>query len=111
MNRFRIAKKACEHSPCFILLQYKYITMELKDVFYGIESITEALLLEPMDALRAVELDSWALANVANWLFMLIGFVAMVYWLLQLKKFNENNEEDRTSTSHAFLGKGPYNDQ
>jgi hypothetical protein len=29
--------------------------------------------------------------------------VAMVYWLGQLKKFNDNQEEDKTITSHSYL--------
>jgi hypothetical protein len=35
---------------------------------------------------------------------MLIGSVAFVYWMLQLKKFNDNKEEDTSSTSHSYLG-------
>lgn len=84
--------------------------MELKELFYGIQSINESLLTKPMDGVRALELENWFVANGANWFFMLIGFVSMVYWLLQLKKFNDNGEEVRTSTSHSFLGKGPYED-
>jgi hypothetical protein len=34
---------------------------------------------------------------------LLIGFAGLFYWLGQLKKFNDNNEEDRDSTSHSFL--------
>jgi hypothetical protein len=39
-----------------------------------------------------------------SWLLMAIGFVAFIYWMGQLKKFNDNNEEDKSSTSHSFLG-------
>lgn len=79
--------------------------MALKDVFYGIAEFTEEVLFAPFDALRALELESWTAANLMNWIFMIVGFVAFVYWMLQLKKFNDNNEEDLTSTSHAYLGK------
>jgi len=82
--------------------------MALKDVFYAIQDFSEAVLLAPFNALRALELESWALANTLNWIFMIICFVAFVYWMLQLKKFNDNNEEDRTSTSHSFLGGDKY---
>jgi hypothetical protein len=53
--------------------------------------------------LRELELTSWVFANAFNWLFLLIGFAGLFYWLGQLKKFNDNNEEDRDSTSHSFL--------
>lgn len=78
--------------------------MALSDVFYGIKDFSEDVLFAPFNALRALELESWTAANVLNWIFMLVCLVAMVYWMLQLKKYNDNNEEDRSSTSHAFLG-------
>jgi|TARA_B100001013_G_C24239379_1_gene296474 hypothetical protein len=75
----------------------------MKDFFEGIEDLFE-LLLAPLDELRALELDSWFLANGLNWIFMAIGFLAFLYWMKQLKTFNDNNEENRESTSHSFLG-------
>jgi hypothetical protein len=32
-----------------------------------------------------------------------IGVVAFVYWMLQLKSFNDNNEEDKSISSHSYL--------
>jgi len=78
--------------------------MTFKDVFTGIQDFTESVLFLPFDALRSLELDSWFLANIMTWIFVLVGFVAFFYWMLQLKTFNENNEEDRSSTSHSYLG-------
>ncbi|MFL1894414.1 DUF6341 family protein [Aquimarina sp. 2-A2] len=75
----------------------------MKDLFEAIESLFVDVLFLPMDALRALELESWGAANMLNWLFMLIGFVAFVYWMKQLKQFNDNNEEDRDPTAHSFL--------
>lgn len=79
--------------------------MSWKGFFEGIQSGAEALLLNPLDSLRSVELGNWWLANTASWLFILIGFIAFFYWMKQLSIFNANNEEDRTQTSHSFLGK------
>ena len=93
----------------FILLCYKFKDMTLKEFFEGIQAFTEDVLFAPFDALRAMELDSWFGANIMSWIFILVGFAAFVYWMLQLKKFNENNEEDRSSTSHAYLGGDKYN--
>ena len=78
--------------------------MALRDIFYAIQEFTEEVLFAPFNALRALELENWTAANVMNWFFMLIGFVAFVYWMIQLKKFNDNNEEDTSSTSHSYLG-------
>ena len=78
--------------------------MEWKDIFYGIQDLFEKFLFYPFDKLRMWELDSWWIANIMSWLFMIIGFVAFVYWMRKLKDFNDNNEEDRSQTSHSFLG-------
>tara|TARA_R110000850_G_scaffold271031_2_gene404843 strand:- start:240801 stop:241037 length:237 start_codon:yes stop_codon:yes gene_type:complete len=78
--------------------------MSLRDFFLGIESVTEAILTSPLDAVRTLELDSWFLANALNWIFVIIGFAAMIFWLKQLKKYNEDGDEDRSSTSHSYLG-------
>lgn len=83
--------------------------MALRDIFYAIQDFAVGVLFAPFDALRALELESWAAANTLNWFFMLICAVAFVYWMLQLKKFNNNNEEDTSSTSHSFLGGDKYN--
>lgn len=82
--------------------------MALRDVFYGIKEFSEEVLFAPFDMLRALELESWTAANFMSWFFILIGFAAFTYWMLQLKKFNDSNEEDRSSTSHSFLGGDKY---
>jgi len=38
-----------------------------------------------------------------TWLLTIIGLVAFVYWMLQLRKFDQNNEEDKSVTSHSYL--------
>lgn len=75
----------------------------MKDLFEVIESLFVDVLFLPFDALRALELESWGAANILNWLFMLIGFVAFVYWMKELKRYNDNDEEDRDPTAHSFL--------
>jgi hypothetical protein len=85
-------------------LRCKYKDMSWKAFFEGIQSITEDVLFLPYNMLRTIELDNWWLANIVSWTLMLVGFVAFIYWMGQLKKFNDNDEEDKTSTSHSFLG-------
>lgn len=76
----------------------------MKDFFEGIGSFFEDFAFEPLDYLRSLELDSWWLANLLNWVFMIIAVVAFLYWMKQLKIFNDNNEEDRDPSAHSFLG-------
>ncbi len=80
--------------------------MTFKEVFEGIQSFTEEVLFAPFEFFR-LGTESWTFSNIINWLLMIIGFVAMVYWMLQLKKFNDNDEENRSQTSHGFLGDVP----
>ncbi len=82
--------------------------MALSDVFYAIQDFSETVLLAPFNGLRSLELESWTAANFMNWVFFFILIVAFVYWMKELKTYNENNEEDRSSTSHSFLGDDTY---
>jgi heme/copper-type cytochrome/quinol oxidase subunit 4 len=75
----------------------------MKDFFYAIQDLFVNVLFVPFDYLRALELENWFLANIISWIFIVIGFVAMVYWMLQLKKFNDNNEDDKSITAHSYL--------
>lgn len=70
--------------------------MTWKGFWEAIASIFEDALFLPYDALRNLELESWWAANLFSWVFLLIGAVAFVYWLLQLKKFDENTETTYT---------------
>lgn len=69
--------------------------------FYWIEDLFVNVLFAPFDFFRFME--SWWSSNTLNWLFMIIGFVAMVYWMGQLKTFNDNGEEDKSISSHSYL--------
>jgi len=75
----------------------------MKDFFYAIEDLFVNVLFAPFDALRALELENWVGANVISWIFILIGVMAFVYWMLQFKSFNYHNEEDKSISSHSFL--------
>jgi len=75
----------------------------MKDFFYGIQDLFVDGLFLPFDMLRSLELESWFGANIMSWVFMAIGFVAFIYWMMQLSKFNSNNEEDKSVTAHSYL--------
>lgn len=75
----------------------------MKDFFYAIQDLFVNYLFAPLDVLKELELTNWFAANTISWIFMLIGFAAFVYWMGQLKKFNDNNEEDKSISSHSYL--------
>ncbi|TXE13008.1 uracil phosphoribosyltransferase [Seonamhaeicola algicola] len=75
----------------------------MKDFFYAIRDLFVDVLFTPFDALKELELESWWAANTISWIFMIICMVAIVYWIKQLKIFNDNNEEDKSISSHSFL--------
>jgi hypothetical protein len=77
--------------------------MTWKGFFEGIQSFAENILFAPFDALR-LGVDNWWVSNIVSWILFAIGIVAFVYWMGQLKKFNDNGEEDKSITSHSFLG-------
>jgi hypothetical protein len=75
----------------------------MKAIFEAIAFLFEDILFIPLNMLRELGASNWFAANAFNWLFLMIGFAGLFYWLRQLKKFNDNNEEDFDSTSHSFL--------
>jgi len=75
----------------------------MKDFFYAIQDLFVNVLFAPYDALRALELENWWSANIVSWILTIIGLVAFVYWMLQLKSFDDNNEEDKSISSHSYL--------
>ena len=75
----------------------------MKEFFYAIQDLFVNVLFAPFDALRSLELESWFGANVISWMFLLIGLVAFVYWMRELKKFNDSGEEDKSISSHSYL--------
>ena len=75
----------------------------MKDFFYAIEDLFVNVLFAPLDYLRTLELENWFLANGVTWLFTIVGLVAFVYWMRELKSFNDNNEADKSVTAHSYL--------
>jgi len=75
----------------------------MKEVFSLIEYLFVELLFIPFDFLRSLELKSWVLANGLNATFILIISSLLVYWMLQLVKFDKSGEEDKDPSAHSFL--------
>ncbi len=75
----------------------------MNDFFYGIQDLFVDFLFLPLDGLRSLELTNWFAANFVSWIFIIIGFVAFIYWMGELKKYNANGEEDKSISSHSYL--------
>ena len=69
--------------------------------FYGIEDLFVDVLFAPFDFFRFME--NWWSSNLVNWILAIIGFVAMIYWMKELKSFNDSGEEDKSISSHSYL--------
>jgi len=77
--------------------------MLIRDIFYGIEDLFVNYLFFPFDFLRITELDNWWVANFMTWVSVVVFICAFTYWMLQLKKFDDNQEEDKSISAHSFL--------
>ena len=73
----------------------------MKAFFEAIQDLFVNVLFAPYDMFRFME--SWWAANTVNWILAIIGMVAFVYWMLELKKYNDHGEEDKSVTSHSYL--------
>ena len=73
----------------------------MKAIFESIQDLFVNVLFAPLDTLRFMQ--SWWASNTINWIFMIIGSIAMVYWMLELKKYDARGEEDKSNTSHSYL--------
>lgn len=75
----------------------------MKDFFYAIQDLFVNVLFAPLDALRALELESWWAANAFTWIFIIVGLLFFVFWMRQLKIFNKTQAEDKSISAHSFL--------
>lgn len=73
----------------------------MKSFFEGIEDLFVNVLFAPYDLFRFME--SWWTANIISWIFILIGSVAFVYWMLQLNKYDKTGEEENDISAHSYL--------
>ena len=75
----------------------------MKAFFEAIQSLFVDFLFKPLDWLRALELDNWWLANSISWILMSVCAYYMVYWIKQLRIFDESGTENQDTTAHSFL--------
>ncbi|SHG51785.1 DUF6341 family protein [Flavobacterium defluvii] len=75
----------------------------MKAFFEGIQYLFVNILFAPLDFLRHLELKTWFGANTINWIFMIICAAAIVYWIKQLRIFDDAGTENQDTTAHSFL--------
>jgi hypothetical protein len=75
----------------------------MKDFFNAIQDLFESVLFVPFNVLRETELENWWIANFVTWIFLVILVVCFAYWMRQLKAFSDNDEEDKSVSSHSYL--------
>ena len=75
----------------------------MKEFFSAIQDLFESVLFVPFNVLRETELENWWIANFVTWVFLAILVVFFTYWMLQLKTFSDNGEEDKSISSHSYL--------
>ena len=73
----------------------------ITSIFYAIAALFENVLFIPYDLLRSM--DSWWLSNAVSWLFVLVGLAAGGYWMNELKKYKDANDDDTSNSAHSFL--------
>jgi hypothetical protein len=73
----------------------------MRAFFEGIEDLFVNGLFWPYDFFRFI--SNWWTSNAVNWIFVILGATALIYWLIQLKKFDDSGEEDKSITSHSYL--------
>ena len=76
--------------------------MEFKDLFEAIEFIFVEILFIPFDFIR-LEISNWFIQNGINFIFMAIISAALVYWTLELIKYDKKGDEKKDVSAHSFL--------
>ncbi|MFT5925926.1 MAG: hypothetical protein ACI9WL_000669 [Rubritalea sp.] len=100
MNRFTGLKKAGKHGFFNYFCSRNKQCTEMETLLDAIVGLFEIILI-PFNALAELEKDNWFAANAASWMFIIILMAAFVYWMLQLKAYDK--DEDKTQTGHSFL--------
>lgn len=74
--------------------------MEWIDFWHGIQYLFEEILFVPLDWLRNLQFDSWWLANMVSWVFLLTAAAAFIYWMKRLDDFHDDEKENASHSAH-----------
>lgn len=76
--------------------------MEFKDFFEAIEFLFVEVLFVPFDFIR-LDISNWIIQNAFNFVFIIIISVALIYWTVELIKYDKKGDERKDVTAHSFL--------
>ena len=76
--------------------------MEFKDFFEAIEFLFVEVLFIPFDFIR-LDISNWIIQNAINFTFIIVISAALVYWTLELVKYDKKGDEKKDITAHSFL--------
>ena len=72
------------------------------DLFKAIEFLFVEVLFAPFDFIR-LEISNWLLQNFINFGFIIVISSALIYWTLELIKYDKKGDERKDVTAHSFL--------
>ncbi len=72
------------------------------DLFKAIEFLFVEVLFAPFDFIR-LEISNWLLQNIINFGFIIVISSALIYWTLELIKYDKKGDERKDVTAHSFL--------
>ena len=76
--------------------------MDFIDLFEAIEFLFVELLFIPFDFIR-LEISNWMLQNIVNFTFIVVISSALIYWTIELIKYDKKGDEKKDVTAHSFL--------
>ena len=74
----------------------------MKEFFEAIEFLFVEILFFPFDFIR-LDITSWIFQNAINFSFIIIISAALVYWTLELVKYDKKEGKETEVTAHSFL--------
>ncbi len=74
----------------------------MKELFEAIEFLFVEILFFPFDFIR-LDITSWIFQNAINFSFILVISAALVYWTLELVKYDKKDGKETEVTAHSFL--------
>ena len=74
----------------------------MKEFFEAIEFLFVEVLFFPFDFIR-LDITSWIFQNAINFSFIFVISAALIYWTLELVKYDKKEGKETEVTAHSFL--------
>ena len=74
----------------------------MKELFEAIEFLFVEILFFPFDFIR-LDITSWIFQHAINFSFIFIISAALIYWTLELVKYDKKEGKETEVTAHSFL--------